>query len=112
MGALALDPPDESVETLALQYSQGAALALVAWNPFLYNPLLRRRLARIAAPTLLAWGAHDRLAPLVCAEAWRKEIPGAMLRVFDESGHVPHLEEPEAVAAAVVEFCLARKGTR
>jgi pimeloyl-ACP methyl ester carboxylesterase len=24
---------------------------------------------------------------------------------FPESGHVPHIEEPEAVAAAVVEFC-------
>ena len=80
--------------------------------PYLYDPLLRRRLARITAPTLLAWGAHDRLAPLVCAEAWRREIPGATLRVFDDSGHVPHIEEPDAVAAAVVEFCASREATR
>ena len=112
MAALALAPPDMSIETLAVLYRQNTALARVAWNPYLYNPLLRRRLARIDAPTLLAWGAHDRLVPLVCAEAWRKAIPGATLRVFDGSGHVPHLEEPEAVADAVVEFCLARKGTR
>jgi pimeloyl-ACP methyl ester carboxylesterase len=112
MAALALAPPDMSIDTLALLYRQNTALARVAWNPYLYNPLLARRLARIGAPTLLAWGAHDRLAPLVCAEAWRKAVPGATLRVFEESGHVPHLEEPEAVAAAVVEFCGARKGTR
>jgi len=112
MAALALAPPDMSIDTLALLYRQNTALARVAWNPYLYNPLLRRRLARIATPTLLAWGAHDRLAPLVCAEAWRKEIPGATLRVFQDSGHVPHLEEPDAVAAAVVDFCLARKGAR
>jgi pimeloyl-ACP methyl ester carboxylesterase len=112
MAALALAPPDMSIDTLALLYRQNTALARVAWNPYLYNPLLRRRLARIATPTLLAWGAHDRLAPLVCAEAWRTEIPAATLRVFDGSGHVPHLEEPEAVAAAVTEFCLARRGTR
>ena len=112
MAALALAPPDMSIDTLALLYRQNTALARVAWNPYLYNPLLRRRLARITSPTLLAWGAHDKLAPLVCAEAWRKEIPGAVLRVFDGSGHVPHLEEPDAVAAAVAEFCLARKGTR
>jgi pimeloyl-ACP methyl ester carboxylesterase len=111
MAALALAPPDMSIDTLALLYRQNTALARVAWNPYLYNPLLRRRLARIAAPTLLAWGAHDRLASLVCAEAWRKEIPGATLRVFEGSGHVPHLEEPDAVAAAVVEFCGTRKGT-
>jgi pimeloyl-ACP methyl ester carboxylesterase len=108
LAALALAPPDQSPETLALQYRQGAALARVSWNPYLYDPLLHRRLARITAPTLLAWGAHDRLAPLVpCGDAWATAIPGARRRVFAESGHVPHLEEPAAVAEAVVEFCRA-----
>jgi pimeloyl-ACP methyl ester carboxylesterase len=48
----------------------------------------------------------------VCAEAWRKEIPGATLRVFDDSGHVPHIEQPDAVAAAVAEFCGSREARR
>jgi len=111
MAALALAPPDQSAETLALQYRQGAALARVSWNPYLYNPLLRRRLGRISAPTLLCWGAHDKLAPLApCGETWAREIPGARLRVFDDSGHVPHLEEPDAVAEVIGEFCRLRKG--
>ncbi|HEV8585773.1 MAG TPA: alpha/beta fold hydrolase [Methylomirabilota bacterium] len=113
MAALALAPPDQSPETLALQYRQGAALARVAWNPYLYDPLLRRRLARITAPTLLCWGAHDRLAPLKpCGETWQREIPGARLQIFAESGHVPHLEEPGAVAEAVLDFARQRKGAR
>ena len=103
--ALALAPKDQSVDTLVELYRQSAALARVAWNPYLYDPRLKRRLARIAVPTLLAWGEHDRLAPLACAEAWRKEIPGARLLTFAQSGHVPHLEEAAAVAAAVTEFC-------
>ena len=107
MAALALAPKDQSVDTLIELYRQQTALARVAWNPYLYDPLLRRRLSRITAPTLLCWGAHDRLAPLKpCAEAWAGGIPNARLRVFSASGHVPHLEEPEAVAAAVIEFCL------
>jgi len=111
MAALALAPPDQSIETLALQYRQGAALARVAWNPHLYDPLLRRRLGRIAAPTLLCWGAHDKVAPLApCGETWAREIPGARLRVFADSGHVPHLEEPDAAADAVSEFCRLRGG--
>ncbi len=93
-------------ETLVTLYRQNTALARVAWSPYLYDPLLRRRLARITAPTLLCWGAHDRLAPVSpCAEAWQKEIAGATLRLFEASGHVPHLEEPDAVAAAVLDFC-------
>jgi pimeloyl-ACP methyl ester carboxylesterase len=113
MAALALAPPDQSIDTLALQYRQGTALARVSWNPYLYNPLLRRRLGRISSPTLLCWGAHDRLAPLKpCGEAWAQEILGSRLRVFEESGHVPHLEEPEAVAEAIGEFCRIRQGAR
>jgi len=46
--AIALAPPDMSIDTLALLYRQNTALARVAWNPYLYNPLLRRRLARVA----------------------------------------------------------------
>jgi pimeloyl-ACP methyl ester carboxylesterase len=112
VAAMALAPADLSVDTIVEMYRQSTAVARVAWNPYLYDPLLRRRLARITAPTLLAWGAHDQLAPLQCAEAWRKEIPGATLRVFDDSGHVPHIEEPDAVAAAVAEFCASREATR
>jgi pimeloyl-ACP methyl ester carboxylesterase len=113
MAALALAPPDQSIDTLALQYRQGAALARVAWNPYLYNPLLRRRIGRIASPTLLCWGAHDRLAPLApCGETWAKAIPGARLQVFDDSGHVPHLEEADAVADAVAEFCRLQGAAR
>ena len=103
--ALALAPADQSIDTLVELYRQNAALARVAWNPYLYNPRLRRRLGRITTPTLLAWGEHDRLAPLACADVWRKEIPGARLVTFGRSGHVPHLEEPEAVASAIGEFC-------
>jgi pimeloyl-ACP methyl ester carboxylesterase len=100
------------VDTLVELYRQSAALARVAWNPYLYNPLLRRRLARITAPTLLCWGRHDRLAPPHFADAWVKEMPGARLITFEESGHVPHLEQPEAVAAAIAEFCGSRGGAR
>jgi pimeloyl-ACP methyl ester carboxylesterase len=113
MAALALASADQSIDTLALQYREGAALARVAWNPYLYDPLLRRRLGRIASPTLLCWGAHDRLAPLApCGETWAKAIPGARLQVFDESGHVPHLEEADAVADAVAEFCRLQGAAR
>jgi pimeloyl-ACP methyl ester carboxylesterase len=102
--AMALVPRDQSVDTLIELYRERTALARVSWNPYLYNPLLRRRLGRIRARTLLCWGEHDRLASLACAATWQREIPGAELRLFDRSGHLPHLEEPEATAAAILEF--------
>lgn len=110
--ALALAPPDASAETMVQLARERAALARVGWNPYLYNPLLRRRLPRISAPTLLCWGRYDRVAPLVCARAWEAAIPGARLEVFEGSGHMPHLEEPAAVATAVAAFCSAHEAGR
>jgi pimeloyl-ACP methyl ester carboxylesterase len=110
--ALALAPKDQSIDTLAELYRQSAALARVAWNPHLYNPLLARRLHRISSPTLVCWGEHDRLAPLRCAAAWVESIPRARLATFSESGHVPHIEEPDAVARAVTGFCLSQEAAR
>jgi pimeloyl-ACP methyl ester carboxylesterase len=113
INALALAPRDmTSVDGLAELYRERAALARVSWNPYLYNPLLRRRLARVTAPTLLCWGEHDRVAPLVCAQAWAKEMPGSRLLTFAKSGHLPHVEEPEAVAAALTDFAGAREAGR
>lgn len=110
IAALPLAPRDQSIDTVVELYRQQTALARVVWNPYLYNPRLRRRLARIGAPTLLCWGRHDRIASVGCAETWAREIPGAELTVFEHSGHLPHLEEADAVAAAVVAFCTRREG--
>ena len=110
--ALALVPGGEGPDTLLELARERAALARVAWNPYLYDPLLRRRLARVTTPTLLCWGEHDRVASLACARAWAAEIPGARLEIFGGSGHVPHLEEPAPVAAVVGDFCAACEGAR
>jgi pimeloyl-ACP methyl ester carboxylesterase len=51
------------------------------------------------------------VAPLACAQVWAKEIPGATLTTFAASGHLPHVEEPNAVADTVIGFCATRSVT-
>ncbi|MBB5233946.1 alpha/beta fold hydrolase [Deinococcus budaensis] len=51
-------------------------------------------LARIQAPTLVLHGEHDDLIPLSNAERLAAGIPGAGLRVYPGTGHMPHLERP------------------
>ena len=75
VAALALAPADLSLDTIVEMYREGTAIARVSWNPYLYDPLLRRRLARITTPTLLAWGAHDRLAPLSAPKPGARRSP-------------------------------------
>jgi 3-oxoadipate enol-lactonase len=67
----------------------------------------RDRLAGIAAPTLVLVGADDILSPVSYAEELAERIPGARLQVLERCGHIPHLEEPEAVTAALLAFLAA-----
>jgi len=61
------------------------------------------RLGDIRVPTLLLSGAHDEATPAIVA-AIHDRIPQAEWIVFAESSHMPHIEQPEAFAAAVRGF--------
>jgi pimeloyl-ACP methyl ester carboxylesterase len=65
---------------------------------------LKKRIHRVAAPTLLVWGADDRLVPPAYAEEFRARIAGARVEMIPGAGHAPHLEHPETVARVVGEF--------
>ena len=58
----------------------------------------------LAVPTLILWGAHDRLIPPVYGERFAADIQGAKLVVFKDLGHVPQEEDPAATVAVVQEF--------
>jgi L-proline amide hydrolase len=50
--------------------------------------------ADIAVPTLLISGRHDEATP-VTVQPFADLIPDVRWEIFEESSHVPHLEEPE-----------------
>ena len=79
-------------------------LALLAWEPYMHNPKLRHRLHRISTPTLLMRGESDGLVSADYTAAYARLIPGASVKTIAAAGHVPHIEQPEASAAAVIEF--------
>jgi len=69
-----------------------------------------RRLYRAARlPTLIVWGAQDRLIPVSHAIAAHQRIPGSRLEIFDGVGHYPHCEAPERFVAVLVDFIRSTK---
>jgi pimeloyl-ACP methyl ester carboxylesterase len=80
------------------------AFALYGWKPYMHNPKLVRWLHRIDRPTLLLWGAEDRIVSLEYGRAWQDAIPGARLEVIANAGHFPHWEQPRAFAEKVAAF--------
>ncbi len=92
---------DEELAAIA----RGRELLLVfGWKPYMHNPRLRRWLHRIDIPTLLIWGAADRIVTPAYGEGWRASIPAARLDVIADAGHFPHWEQPARFAEAVGAF--------
>jgi 2-hydroxymuconate-semialdehyde hydrolase len=58
-------------------------------------------LRRIATPTTLLWGRHDRMVRLRVGESASGRF-GWPLHVIDDAGHVPHMERPDEFLAALL----------
>jgi pimeloyl-ACP methyl ester carboxylesterase len=66
---------------------------------------LQDRLERIEAPTLVVWGAKDRLVPLRDADRFVEAIgDNASKVVYSDTGHVAMLERPARFNADVEKF--------
>ena len=61
-------------------------------------------LKTLKIPSLVIWGAQDRLIPLDNAQKFVRDLPNARLLVFDDLGHVPHEEDPQRTVDAVRAF--------
>ncbi len=59
------------------------------------------RIKSIKQPTMLMWGAQDRLVPISQAKLFQADMPQARLVVLEGLGHVPMEEDPvQSLAAA------------
>ena len=65
---------------------------------------LKKRIHRVSAPTLIVWGAEDRLVPSVYAEEFSKRLARPRVHIITGAGHAPHLEHPAAVGGLVRDF--------
>ncbi|MDP3107388.1 alpha/beta fold hydrolase [Hydrogenophaga sp.] len=68
------------------------------------NEAFAAQIAQIKQPTLVLWGAQDRLIPPTQAQYFARDIAGSQVRVFEGLGHVPHEEDPARTVAAVQAF--------
>jgi pimeloyl-[acyl-carrier protein] methyl ester esterase len=65
---------------------------------------LRPAAAQVSVPWLITHGARSRVYPAATANWLAHHAPQAQVQSFANSGHSPHLEEPEAFADALKEF--------
>lgn len=93
-----------SDEELALVFRNRESLALLVWEPWMHNPKLKHRLHRVTAPTLFVRGDSDGVVSGVYLEGYAKLLPDARTLTIPGAGHLPHLEQKQALASAIREF--------
>jgi pimeloyl-ACP methyl ester carboxylesterase len=66
------------------------------------------RLPLLEIPTLVVWGARDRVFPESQAKDAAARLRRGSLAVIPDCGHLPHVECPDRFVAALDEFLLGR----
>lgn len=61
-------------------------------------------LKNLQQPTLVVWGKQDKILGTKSAHKFCQIIPNHQLIWIENCGHVPHLEQPQKVANAILEF--------
>ncbi len=87
------------IEPVPYQAQMAIGLGLLAENAG-----FELKLKNVNAPTLILFGAHDKVVPPANAELLAREIPNSTIEILPDAGHFFPIETPEAANAAIIKF--------
>lgn len=91
-------------EVASILRDRRRALSLVRLARDTKQDHLASVLGRVRVPTLLLWGAEDRITPPDVARRFRDLIGGARLLFVPDAGHAPMIERPAVFAFHLTSF--------
>ena len=95
-----IDPASMPPAAQAAMAGNRATLAVYAGTA-MTDPGLRERLAAVAVPTVVVWGEADGIVDVEVGRAFAAAVPGARLELLPGTGHLPQLESPDRLLAAL-----------
>ncbi|NUP44790.1 MAG: alpha/beta hydrolase [Streptomyces sp.] len=99
-----VDPAAIPADELARRQGNMATMRVLAGDPYMHDPHLLDRLARVRVPALLLWGESDRVVTPAYGAAFAAALPDAHLAVIPAAGHLPQIEQPEATHTLIDAF--------
>jgi L-proline amide hydrolase len=103
-----LDPEPEVLQRARAKFGKQVYETMWGPNEFTVTGTLKdwdviARLGQIRVPTLITSGRYDECTPAL-VEPLHEGIAGSEWIIFDDSAHMPYLEEPERYLRVVGEF--------
>jgi pimeloyl-ACP methyl ester carboxylesterase len=99
-----IDPAGLPPERLAAQRANMQTMGVYTSAHGMHDPVLQARLGSVDIPTLVVWGASDRVFTPGYGRAYAAEFPNARFELVAEAGHLPQLEQPDATFVAIDRF--------
>jgi pimeloyl-ACP methyl ester carboxylesterase len=101
--------PVEFVDSMFDSFDAGTKRAVLRLYRATRNPAeLAEKFAQafrgFSCPVLVIWGRADPYIAATYAERQREFFPAAQVAILDQSGHWPHADDPEQVAALALPF--------
>jgi len=100
----------------AVHYLEAVADMPGGKRPFLngrgraVRPFKRVELGRVRCPTLILWGAEDRIIRPAAASIRAPGIAGAAVELMPTAGHTPFIDQPALFTRHLTEFILQQAG--
>ncbi|GJI89502.1 alpha/beta fold hydrolase [Duganella hordei] len=91
-------------EAAAVMAANHATLKVYAGQPFMHDPTLQARLARMPVPALVVWGVSDRIVDVDYGRRLSDSMPGARFATVEEAGHFPQIEQLSEVVGMIDTF--------
>ncbi len=101
-----VDPASLTDQQKATRAANSAALLTYAGTA-MSDPNLLGRLPSVTIPTMVVWGAADRMIPVAHGRAYADAIPGAEFRLIATAGHLPQLETPAELFELTCQFAVS-----
>jgi pimeloyl-ACP methyl ester carboxylesterase len=101
VGEVAPDPQD--IEAAVKGYDEASTTARLVWDRR-DDPKMPLRLRRVTCPALVVGAEQDRLIPDAAVDAYAAALPRAEIVRIPRTGHALVIEQPAAVAKAILDF--------
>ena len=99
-----VDPATVADEQMARQRANIATMRELAGDPYMHDPDLLGKLAKVDVPALVIWGSSDRIVTPEYGHAMAGAFADAQFTVIPDAGHLPQLEQPQATFQALDGF--------
>jgi pimeloyl-ACP methyl ester carboxylesterase len=91
-------------EAAAAMVDNQRALRAYAGEPFMHEPTLHSRLAKMPIPTLVIWGESDRIVSPDYGRILASSIPQSHYAPVAAAGHFPQIEQLDEVECLISAF--------